>query len=248
VSKPKAISEQLDVAVTKIASLTPHPRNYRGHPDDQIEHLMRSIQDYGFYRNVVACTDGTILAGHGIVIAAERLGMTEVPVVFLMLDPNEPRALKVLALDNYASHLAEDDDRMLTDMLREIQQADDLMGTGFDEISLAALMMITRTAAEVRDFDAAAEWVGLPEYVDRNTRNWRAIIEFDDEAQRERFLELVDLVVVQGTSDGMTRSYRWDEIPGSARRTPISTLRFGVEDDDSDDAAVSDLHTVEGSG
>lgn len=45
--------------------LKPHPRNYRGHPDDQLAHIERSIRDNGVYRNVLVARDYTILAGHG---------------------------------------------------------------------------------------------------------------------------------------------------------------------------------------
>jgi ParB-like chromosome segregation protein Spo0J len=64
-----------------LASLKPHPRNYRIHPDDQLEHIIKSIQEHGFYRNVVAARDGTILAGHGVVQAALKMGLKGVPVV-----------------------------------------------------------------------------------------------------------------------------------------------------------------------
>lgn len=211
--------------LTPTSSLTPHPRNYRHHPEDQIEHLMHSISEYGFYRNVVACTDGTILAGHGIVIAADVLGL-DVPVIRLDLDPLDPRALKVLALDNFVSHLSEDDDRMLTEMLKEIAAAEGLLGTGFDELSLAALTMVTRTANEINDLDAAAEWVGMPEYIP-SRQGPQLVIEFDDDEQRERFMELTpSLAYVQSTPGGKIRSCRWIEDPTEPNRQDPASLLF----------------------
>jgi hypothetical protein len=50
-----------------IKELKPHPRNYRSHPEDQLVHLVNSIKQHGFYRNVVVAKDNTILAGHGVV-------------------------------------------------------------------------------------------------------------------------------------------------------------------------------------
>lgn len=47
-----------------IDELRAHPRNYRRHPDDQLAHIMRSIELHGFYRAVVIARDGTVLAGH----------------------------------------------------------------------------------------------------------------------------------------------------------------------------------------
>ena len=52
-----------------IEKLIPHPDNYKEHPDQQLDHIIRSIEDHGFYRNVVIAKDNTILAGHGVVLA-----------------------------------------------------------------------------------------------------------------------------------------------------------------------------------
>jgi ParB-like chromosome segregation protein Spo0J len=104
-----------------LANLRPHPRRYRAHPDDQVAHLMAAIRAVGFYRNVVIARDGTVLAGHGMVEAARRLGMSKVPAARLDVAPDEPAALKVLAGDNGIAHLAEQDDRALTELLKEIR-------------------------------------------------------------------------------------------------------------------------------
>lgn len=149
-----------------LSSLTPHPRNYREHPEDQLAHIMQSLREHGFYRNVVVARDGTILAGHGVVQAAQQLGLEDVPVVRLPIDRDDPRALKVLAGDNEMSRSALVDDRALTTLLKQIMDEDPigLLGTGFDEMQLAALVMVTRPEDEVRSFDEAAEWVGMPEF------------------------------------------------------------------------------------
>jgi len=156
----------LHVELVLLESLTPHPRNYRIHPDDQLEHIIKSIRENGFYRNVVVARDGTILAGHGVVQAAQKIKLKVVPVIRLDIGPDEPRALKLLAGDNEISRLAEIDDRALTEMLKEIKLADPdgLLRTGFDDAMLANLLMVTRPASEMQDFDAAAHWVGMPEY------------------------------------------------------------------------------------
>jgi hypothetical protein len=149
-----------------LASLRAHPRNYRAHPSDQLEHLVQSLREHGVYRNVVVARDNTILAGHGVVEAAKMAGMIEVPGVRLDISPNDPKALKLLAADNEVGRFAEVDDRQLTELLKEIAQTDDagLFGTGYDEAQLANLLFVTRPATEIADFDAASQWVGLPEF------------------------------------------------------------------------------------
>lgn len=147
-------------------SLRPHPRNYRTHPEDQLAHIVRSIQLHGFYRNIVIARDGTILAGHGVVLAAQQLGLEEVPVIRLDVDPEDTRAIQVLTGDNEIANLGEINDRELTELLRELaaEDWDNLLGTGFDGQQLAALALVTRPKSELADFDAAAEWVGLPAF------------------------------------------------------------------------------------
>lgn len=184
--------------LVSVIALKRHPRNYKTHPDDQIEHLIRSISEHGFYRNVVIARDNTILAGHGVVQAVERMGLlgpTAVPCVRLDLDADDPRALKIMTSDNELGKFAESNDRALTDLLKEIAGADDLLGTGFDAQRLAALAFVTRPESEIKDFDEAAEWVGMPEYepIDRHPR---VTINFESEADRELFLQTIGATFV----------------------------------------------------
>jgi len=125
--------------VVPLASLKPHPRNYKKHPAEQLKHLCASLRQYGQFRNVVVARDSTILAGHGVVLAMAKLGWEEATVVRLDLDPASPKALKLVALDNELPKFAETDDRMLTELLREVAAADGLLGTGFDDRSLTEL-------------------------------------------------------------------------------------------------------------
>lgn len=128
-------------AMVEISRLQPHPRNYREHPEDQLQHIVESIREHGVYRNVIVAQDYTILAGHGVVEAAQRLRLTEIPVVRLELHPHDPRALKLLVGDNEISNLAEDNESMLIGLLKDIQEEDQagLLGTGYDEVMLGGL-------------------------------------------------------------------------------------------------------------
>lgn len=105
---------EFETEMVSVEELRPHPRNYRKHPEDQIEHLVDSIKQNGFYRNVVIARDGTILAGHGVVEACIRLNTSEIPVIRLNREPDDPQSLKVLTGDNEIGHLGEIDDRILS--------------------------------------------------------------------------------------------------------------------------------------
>lgn len=198
--------------IIETASLRPCPRNYRSHPEDQIVHLIESIRRHGFYRNIVIARDGTILAGHGVVEAARRMGIRQIPVIRLDLDPNDPAALKVLTADNELGHLAERDDRALTELLKEIAKEDvsGLLGTGYDEMMLANLIFVTRPASEIGDMNAAAQWVGLPEY-EEGSDPFQLILTFPNEEERLKLMKMLGVPIDKKV--GRTWSTRYPFMP-----------------------------------
>jgi ParB-like chromosome segregation protein Spo0J len=64
-----------------IDRLVPYARNARTHTDAQIAQIAASIREWGWTIPVLVAEDGTILAGHARVLAAIKLGITEVPVI-----------------------------------------------------------------------------------------------------------------------------------------------------------------------
>jgi ParB-like chromosome segregation protein Spo0J len=181
------VMERVDIHLLK-----PHARNYQDHPDDQLEHIIKSIETHGFYRNIVVARDNTILAGHGVVKAALKMGKKRIPVIRLDIDPDEPRALKVITSDNEINNLAVVDDRALTEMLREVMQDDgsDLVGTGFNDEQLTALVMNSRAANEIQSKNEAAEWLGMPDY-DPVDVTIKLVVSFKTMEDREQFAELL---------------------------------------------------------
>lgn len=204
----------------RIADLKPHPRNYRTHPEDQIEHLITSLEENGVYRNIVISRDNTILAGHGVVEAAQRIGREEIEAHRLDLDSDDPGALKVLAGDNEVDHLGVVDDRALTEILKEINDIDGLLGTGYDEQMLANLAYITRPASEIRDHDAAAHWVGMPEYDNGESLKVQLTISFLNEADRERFARSINLRIDKKQRETWTTRWPFTE------RDDVASVRF----------------------
>lgn len=188
----------MDYTVTQIDpnELNGHPRNYREHPDDQIEHIITSIQEHGFYRNIVVSNDNVILAGHGVVKASRRMKLETIPCIVLDIDSESPKALKVLAGDNEIAHLGVINDIVLSELLKDINDFDDngLMGTGYDEMMLANLLYITRPASEVATLDEAAEWVGMPEIGEETeSAESKVIVNFEKASDRARFFEVLEM-------------------------------------------------------
>ena len=125
------------VDIVSIDDLRALPENYRSHPEVQLQHLEASLDEFGWYRNIVVASDGVILAGHGIVEAARRKGLTQVPVHRVAFDSKDPRALKLAVADNEVSRLAQDDEQKLEAMLQALGRDGMLEGTGWTNDELA---------------------------------------------------------------------------------------------------------------
>jgi ParB-like chromosome segregation protein Spo0J len=134
-----------DVEIRDIEWLTANPENYRSHPPEQLEHLRQSIREFGVVRNVVARTDGVLIAGHGVVEAARLEGLKDISVHIFR--GTEAQARKLMVADNELSRLAEDDSSQLAELLRAIEADTGLEGTGFDNDSLGDLLLSLESAA-----------------------------------------------------------------------------------------------------
>ena len=187
-----------NVTLTDVSLLKPHPENYKKHPQDQLEHISKSIQENGIYRNIVISNDNVILAGHGVFEACKRLGFLKVPTLKINISSSDPRAVKLLISDNEISHLAEIDQIKLSDMLKSINDNNTLLGTGYDDMMLSNLLFTTRPESEIKDFDAAAEWVGMPEY-EPSTMPKKIIVSFANDKDREEFGKVLNIPLTEKT-------------------------------------------------
>lgn len=122
------------------AKLVPYARNARTHSDAQVAQIAASIAEFGFTTPILAGSDGVIVAGHGRLAAAQKLGLGMVPVVVLdHLTPTQRRALVIA--DNRIAENAGWDDELLRVELEALQvEGFDLDLTGFDADALAELL------------------------------------------------------------------------------------------------------------
>jgi hypothetical protein len=70
-----------EVTRVPVADLIPYARNSRTHSESQVAQIAASIQEWGFTNPVIVDEDGVIIAGHGRVMAAQQLGLPEVPAM-----------------------------------------------------------------------------------------------------------------------------------------------------------------------
>jgi len=182
----------MNIETINVSELKEHPRNYKQHPEQQLEHIIKSIEEHGFYRNIVIAKDNTILAGHGVALACKSMGKQKVPVIRLDIESDSTQALKVLTSDNEIGNLEMVDDRQLSEVLKDILDDDlDLTGTGFNEDQLSALIYTTRDANEIETIDEANEWVGIADY-ENKPDSIKIMVHFDTEEDRDNFMQLLD--------------------------------------------------------
>jgi site-specific DNA-methyltransferase (adenine-specific) len=122
------------VAVT---ALIPYAKNSRTHDDAQVAQIAASIKEFGWTNPILVDGDKGIIAGHGRLMAARKLGMTEVPVIELKdLTPTQKKAY--IIADNRLALNAGWDNQLLTIELNELL-ADkfslDLLGFNADELN-----------------------------------------------------------------------------------------------------------------
>src|SRR5487761_2447366 len=132
-------------AVVQIDALAPHPRNYRKHPDQQINNLAASLVRFSQVRSIVVQegADGRylIVAGHGLVEAARREGYTERRADVIPATWNATAIEGYLVADNELSRGAQDDQTALAALLQEQANAGEhLESLGYSGDELAALL------------------------------------------------------------------------------------------------------------
>lgn len=124
--------------------LIPYARNPRTHSDAQVSQIAASIKEFGFLVPVVVGEDNGIIAGHGRVLAAQRMGLEFVPTVDASYLTDAQRRAFVIA-DNKLTLNADWDEELLKIEMTDLRDMDfdlDLTGFSYEEIG-----NITKTQA-----------------------------------------------------------------------------------------------------
>lgn len=127
---------KLKIEYRKVGELLPYARNARTHSDTQVSQLAASIKEFGFNNPVAIDADGMILCGHGRVMAAQKLGLTEVPTVCLSHLSDTQKKAYILADNKLALNAGWDND-MLKVELEDLKTSDfnlDLIGFSNEEL------------------------------------------------------------------------------------------------------------------
>ena len=139
-----------------ISELIPYARNSRTHSDAQVAQIAASVREWGWTMPILIDETGNIIAGHGRVMAAQKLGIKDVPCMTAEGWSEAKRRAYVIA-DNKLALNAGWDDEMLRAEFSELRDLDfDLSLTGFDEAEIGALFP-TGVTEGLTDEDAVPE-------------------------------------------------------------------------------------------
>ena len=121
--------------------MIPYANNTRTHSDEQVAQVAASIREFGFTNPVLVDADDGIIAGHGRVLAARKLGMDDVPCIRLAhLDENQKRAY-IIADNKLALNAGWDDELLALELGALSDDGFDVSLTGFSEDEIAALVV-----------------------------------------------------------------------------------------------------------
>jgi len=142
------MTAKLHIDHRPLQELIPYARNARTHSEEQVAQIAASIREFGFNNPILVDGANGVIAGHGRLLAARKLGLAEVPVIELGHLSDSQRRAFILA-DNRLAQNAGWDDELLRLELGELQLADvDLQMLGFANEELEALLRGGETTQE----------------------------------------------------------------------------------------------------
>jgi DNA modification methylase len=152
------------IETRSVADLIPYAANSRTHSDAQVAQIAASIKEFGWTNPILIDDDNTIIAGHGRLLAARKLGMAEVPAIILdHLTKAQQRAL-VIADNQLALNAGWDMDMLKAEIEDLNLENFDINLLGFDEKFLDGLLEPEPTAG-LTDEDAVPEVPETPKTV-----------------------------------------------------------------------------------
>lgn len=129
----------LKINYRKSGDLIPYVNNSRTHSEQQVQQVASSIKEFGFTNPILIDEDSGIIAGHGRLMAAQKLGLDEVPTITLEGLTEAQRKAYVIADNKLALNAGWDFETLKIEM-ESIAEDFDLRLLGFDDQELANII------------------------------------------------------------------------------------------------------------
>jgi ParB family transcriptional regulator, chromosome partitioning protein len=133
-----------------IADLIPYARNSRTHSDEQVAQIAASIKEFGWTNPILTDGDNGLIAGHGRLLAARKLGHKEVPTIELIGLTDTQKKAYIIADNKLALNAGWDDEALKIEIADLLADGFTLSVLGFNTDELQKLL-------DVPDFEPATE-------------------------------------------------------------------------------------------
>lgn len=132
--------DHLQIERRSVESLVPYARNARTHSDEQVAQIAASMREFGWTNPVLVDGDNGIIAGHGRLLAARKLGLGDVPCIELAHLTDAQKRAYILADNKLAENAGWDNDLLSVELGELRDEGFDLGLTGFNGDELGRLM------------------------------------------------------------------------------------------------------------
>jgi len=148
----------IQINYVEATAITPYARNSRTHSDEQVAQVAASIKEFGWTNPILVDETGTIIAGHGRLMAAQRLGYTEVPTITPENLTEAQKRAYVIADNKLALNAGWDEEMLAVEIEELLDQGynTDLLGFEADEID-SLLAEANKVDEGLTDEDAVPE-------------------------------------------------------------------------------------------
>src|ERR1035437_8686530 len=164
VTKPVANLGRMakDIQMWLVDKLIPWARNPRTHSDAQVAQIAASIAEFGFNNPILVDTKAGLIAGHGRLLAARKLGLTEVPVIVLDHLSEAQKRAYVIADTKLAENAGWDDETLRIEIEALQEESFDVSLLGFEDEELARLLAAQDAIEGLTDEDAVPDFSETP--------------------------------------------------------------------------------------
>jgi hypothetical protein len=177
--------EELEIIYKQVDELIPYVNNSRTHSDMQVTQIAASIKEFGFTNPILTDGDNGVIAGHGRLLAAKKLGLEQVPVIELHgLDEIKKKAY-IIADNKLALNSGWDNEILKLELDLLESNNFDFRITGFNDAELALLF------DDGSGTDAKQEWTGMPEFISEDPCYRKVIVNFDAPDDVTEFFSLI---------------------------------------------------------
>ena len=186
---PPLPAPALEVISRPIGEVLPYPNNARKIPGSAVEKVAASITEFGWRQPIVVDSKGVVICGHVRLLAAQQLGLTEVPVhVAETLTKAQVKAYRLM--DNRSHDETTWDFGLLGPELEGLKLDIDLALTGFDQMQIDQMLAGITTP----------EWAGMPTFEQADQMPWKTLkVHFKNARDREQFAQLIGQQLTEDT-------------------------------------------------